>query len=218
MNLQAIIDFVQTQLKNETTGHDFYHGQRVAKLGVKLYLSDNPAAHADSRVCDIIRAGGLLHDTIDEKICPNPDQVVAQIKKLLPMAGFTELETDDIIFSIQHLSFSQNIEHHYQLPLTGQYIQDADRIEALGAIGIARAFTYGGRHHNPIYDPKIKPVELVSHDQYRQHQETTINHFYEKLLKLPALMNTTGGKKLGNARADYMRGFLDEFKSEWNVD
>ncbi|MCI1482089.1 MAG: HD domain-containing protein [Lactobacillus sp.] len=218
MNLQAIIDFVQAQLKNETTGHDFYHGQRVAKLGVKLYLSDNPAAHADSRVCDIIRAGGYLHDTIDEKICPDPDQVLAQIKALLPQVGFTSLETQDILFSIQHLSFSQNIEHHYQLPLTGQYVQDADRLEALGAIGIARAFTYGGRHNNPIYDPKIKPVELVSHDQYRQHQETTINHFYEKLLKLPALMNTTGGKKLGNARADYMRGFLDEFKSEWNVD
>lgn len=218
MNLQAIIEFVQAQLKNETTGHDFYHGQRVAKLGVKLYLSDNPDAHVDSRVCDIIRAGGYLHDTIDEKICADPEQVIAQIKQLLPQVGFTSLEAEDILFSIQHLSFSQNIEHHYQLPLTGQYVQDADRLEALGAIGIARAFTYGGRHNNPIYDPKIKPVELVSHDQYRQHQETTINHFYEKLLKLPALMNTAGGKKLGNARANYMRDFLKEFKSEWNVD
>lgn len=218
MNLQPLIAFVHQQLDHETTGHDFYHGQRVAKLGVKLYLTDNAAAHPDSRVCAIIRAGGYLHDTIDEKVCSDPEQVLARIKQLLPQAGFTALESEDILFSIQHLSFSKNIEHHYQLPLTGQYVQDADRLEALGAIGIARAFTYGGRHGNPIYDPKIKPVTLVSHAQYRQHQETTINHFYEKLLKLPDLMNTTAGKTIGLARADYMRNFLRQFKSEWDVD
>lgn len=217
MNLNQIIAFVKEKLKGETTGHDFYHGERVAKLAAKMYLADFPAAHEDSRIVAIIKTGGYLHDTIDEKICPDPDEVLAEIKKLLPQVGFEELEIQDIIFTITHLSFSKNIEHHYQLPLSGQYVQDADRLESLGAIGIARAFTYGGRHGNLIYDPEIKPEKLVSHDQYREHTETTINHFYEKLFNLTDLMNTPGGQKEGKRRTEYMRNFVDEFLNEWNL-
>lgn len=216
-SLEKITAFVQKQLANETTGHDFYHGQRVAHLALRMYLEDNPQAKPTSRVAQIIQAGGLLHDTIDEKICPDPQKVIGEIKTLLAGAGFEKLEIEDILFSIQHLSFAQNIEHHYQLPLTGQYVQDADRIEALGAIGIARAFTYGGRHGNLIYDPKLKPVKLVSHDQYRQHKETTINHFYEKLFHLKDLMNTPAGKREAAKRTDYMKDFVAEFMAEWNV-
>ncbi len=217
IDLAKVIVFVQQQLKNEKTGHDFYHGQRVADIASRLYLGDYPAAHADSRVVAIIRAGGYLHDMIDEKIVSDPKKVVLKIKKLLPAAGFTALETQDILFSIQHLSFAANIEHHYHLPLTGQYVQDADRIESLGAIGIARAFTYGGKHGNKIYDPQIKPVKLVSHDQYREHTETTINHFYEKLFHLEKLMNTAGGRKEAHRRTEYMKKFVQEFMQEWNA-
>lgn len=217
MDLAKVIAFVQEQLKDEKTGHDFYHGQRVADLASRMYLADHASAHADSRVVAIIRSGGYLHDTIDEKICKQPEQVIAQIKKLLPNVGFTDLEVQDILFTIQHMSFSANIEHHYHLPLTGQYVQDADRIESLGAIGIARAFTYGGKHENKIYDPKIKPQKLVSHDQYRKHTETTINHFYEKLFQLEDLMNTQSGKKEAHRRTEYMRNFVKEFMLEWNV-
>lgn len=217
MDLNLVKDFTKKQLAGEKTGHDFYHGRRVASLATKMYLADHPDARADSVVCAIIQAGGYLHDTIDEKVCADPEKVVNEIKQLLPKAGFSEFETKDILFSIQHLSFSKNIEHHYQLPLTGQYVQDADRIESLGAIGIARAFTYGGKHGNLIYDPEIKPVELVSHDQYRQHKETTINHFYEKLFHLADLMNTPGGKKEAQRRTDYMKDFVREFLDEWNV-
>lgn len=217
MDLAQVIAFVKEQLKDEKTGHDFYHGERVANLASRMYLADHPSAHADSRVVAIIRSGGYLHDTIDEKICADPAQVVEQIKKLLPSVGFTDLEVQDILFTIQHMSFSANIEHHYHLPLTGQYVQDADRIESLGAIGIARAFTYGGKHGNKIYDPKIKAQRLVSHDQYREHTETTINHFYEKLFHLEDLMNTQGGKKEAHRRTEYMRDFVKEFMLEWNV-
>jgi uncharacterized protein len=216
-SLEKITAFVKDQLKDETTGHDFYHGQRVAHLALGMYLEDHPQAKSTSRVAMIIQAGGLLHDTIDEKICADPEAVIAKIKVLLKEAGFEDLEIEDILFSIKHLSFSKNIEHHYQLPLTGQYVQDADRIEALGAIGIARAFTYGGRHGNLIYDPELKPVQLVSHDQYREHKETTINHFYEKLFHLQDLMNTEAGKKEAHRRTAYMHGFVAEFMKEWNV-
>lgn len=217
MDLDKITSFVKQQLKDEKTGHDFYHGRRVANLASQMYLQDNPDARPNSRMVAIIKAGGYLHDTIDEKICADPKAVVAQIKQLLPQAGFTELEAQDILFTIQHMSFSQNIEHHYQLPVSGEYVQDADRIESLGAMGIARAFTYGGAHGNAIYDPEIKPQKLVSHDQYREHTETTINHFYEKLFQLEDLMNTAGGKKEAHRRTEFMRVFVKEFMAEWDV-
>lgn len=217
MDLDKITSFVKQQLKDEKTGHDFYHGRRVANLASQMYLQDNPDARPNSRMVAIIKAGGYLHDTIDEKICADPEAVIAQIKQLLPQAGFAELEVQDILFTIQHMSFSQNIEHHYQLPVSGEYVQDADRIESLGAMGIARAFTYGGAHGNAIYDPEIKPQKLVSHDQYREHTETTINHFYEKLFQLEDLMNTAGGKKEAHRRTEFMRNFVKEFMAEWDV-
>lgn len=217
INFAKVKEFVRQQLKGEKTGHDFYHGQRVAHLAIKLYLDDYPNAKIDSRVCMIIKAGGYLHDTIDEKVCKNPELVIKEIRLLLKKVGFTKLEAADILFTIQHMSFSDNIEHHYKLPLTGQYIQDADRIESLGAIGIARAFTYGGKHDNLIYDPRVKPVKIVNHNQYRKHKETTINHFYEKLFLLENLMNTLGGKREANRRTEYMRKFVQEFIAEWKV-
>lgn len=217
MNIAPVISFVEKQLEDERTGHDAYHAHRVANLATKMYLADFPNAHANSRIVAIIRSGGYLHDTIDEKVCTHPQQVIDQIKFLLPKVGFTDLEIQDILFTIQHLSFSKNIEKHYKLPLSGQYVQDADRLESLGAIGIARAFTYGGKHGNLIYDPKIKPEKLVSHDQYRQHEETTINHFYEKLFLLEDLMNTAAGKKEAHRRTEFMQEFLSEFFAEWDV-
>lgn len=217
MNLSQVIAFTKDKLANEKTGHDFYHGERVAHLALRMYLADHPSASKNSRISAIIEAGGYIHDTIDEKVCSDPETVIKQIKVLLKQVGFADLEVEDILFSIQHLSFAKNIEHHYRLPMTGQYIQDADRLESLGAIGIARAFTYGGKHGNLIYDPQIKPAKLVSHDQYRQHQETTINHFYEKLFHLTDLMNTSGGKKEAERRTAYMHEFVDEFMQEWNI-
>ena len=115
MDLTKVTDFVKEQLKNEKTGHDFYHGQRVAHLASKMYLQDNPDAHEDSRVVAIIQTAGYLHDTIDEKICADPDQVLAHIKELLPKVGFTSLEVKDILFNMQHMFFSDNIENYYQL-------------------------------------------------------------------------------------------------------
>lgn len=217
MDIALVVAFTKKQLAGERTGHDFYHAQRVADLASRMYLKDFPNAHADSRMVAIIRAGGYLHDTIDEKVCAEPDQVIAQIKPLLRQVGFANLEIDDILFTISHLSFSKNIEKRYKLPRSGQYVQDADRLESLGAIGIARAFTYGGKHGNLIYDPQIKPEKLVSHDQYRQHEETTINHFYEKLFLLEDLMNTPSGKKEAQRRTEFMHQFVDEFMQEWNV-
>lgn len=218
MDINAVIEFTKNQLKDEKTGHDFYHGERVAKLASQMYLSDHEHAHEDSREVAIIKTAAYLHDTIDEKVCADSEKVVKEIDELLPQVGFNDLDVWDILYTIQHMSFSANIEHHYHLPLSGQYVQDADRLESLGAIGIARAFTYGGKHGNKIHDPEIKPEKLVSHDQYRNHEETTINHFYEKLFSLADLMNTPAAKKEAERRTAYMRNFVREFMQEWNVD
>ncbi|AHI11201.1 HD domain protein [Lactobacillus helveticus H9] len=218
MDINAVIEFTKNQLKDEKTGHDFYHGERVAHLASKMYLADHESAHEDSREVAIIKTAAYLHDTIDEKVCADSEKVVKEIDELLPQVGFNDLEVWDILYTIQHMSFSANIEHHYHLPLSGQYVQDADRLESLGAIGIARAFTYGGKHGNKIHDPEIKPEKLVSHDQYRNHEETTINHFYEKLFSLADLMNTPAAKKEAERRTAYMRNFVREFMQEWNVD
>lgn len=217
MDIAAVIRFTKEHLKNEKTGHDFYHGERVAHLASKMYLADHESAHEDSREVAIIKTAAYLHDTIDEKVCADSEKVVTEIDELLPQVGFNALEVWDILYTIQHMSFSANIEHHYHLPLSGQYVQDADRLESLGAIGIARAFTYGGKHGNKIHDPEIKPEKLVSHDQYRNHEETTINHFYEKLFSLADLMNTPAAKKEAQRRTEYMRTFVKEFMDEWNV-
>lgn len=217
MKLNLIENFVKDKLKAEETGHDYYHGKRVANLALKMYLADNPNAHLNSRMAQIIHAAGLLHDTIDEKICVEPEHVLVEIKQLLTKAEFERLEIEDIVYSIQHLSFSKNIEHQYLLPLSGQYVQDADRLESLGAIGIARTFTYGGKYGDKIYDPEIKPHKLLTHEQYRNQEKTTINHFYEKLLRLTPLMNTASGKKEAKRRTKFMENYLEEFFQEWNV-
>lgn len=216
MNLDLIINFTQEQLKNETTGHDFYHGQRVARLAKKMYQKDNPDFQ-DNHLIDLILAAGYLHDTIDEKICANPEVVINKIIHMLNNADLSSNDIDEILFIIEHMSFSKNIEQHYQLSTAGQYVQDADRIESLGAIGIARTFAYGGKHSNKIYDPKIEPKKLINHDQYRNHEETSINHFYEKLFNLKTYMNTPSGKREAKERTQYMQEFVKKFMSEWDV-
>lgn len=213
MDRQLVADYVEQQLGDEMTGHDFYHGQRVAVLAERMLLADHPEASQKSR--DIAFVAGFVHDTIDEKVCADPDRVLAELKELFAQAGLDEEAQENVFFTIEHMSFSKNIDRHYQLSLEGEYVQDADRLESLGAIGIARAFVYSGKHDDKIYDPEIPPMELVSHDQYRNHEETTINHFYEKLFKLEGLMNSQAAQKEARRRTEYMRDFVQEFKQEW---
>lgn len=213
MERKLIADFVKENLAEERTGHDYYHGKRVAVLAERMLLADHPDASQKNR--DIAYTAGFVHDTIDEKVCPNPSEVLAELRAVFTAAGLSASDQENVFFTIEHMSFSKNIDRHYQLSLEGEYVQDADRLESLGAIGIARAFVYSGKHDDKIYDPEIPPMELVSHDQYRNHEETTINHFYEKLFKLEGLMNSQAAQKEARRRTEYMRDFVQEFKQEW---
>ena len=212
MNLNLIKAYAKRILQTDVSGHDFYHCQRVAVSAQKLWQQDFSTATYN----DEIDAASYLHDTIDEKIVADPQQALSQIRTLLTTVGFNASQQKDIISTITQMSFSKNIAQQQQLPLFGQYVQDADRLDALGAIGIARAFAYGGSHQQPIYDPYLQPKKLTNHFQYRHHQTTTINHFYEKLLHLQNLMNTKAGKKLAQQRSQYMQQFLTEFQQEWD--
>lgn len=214
-DLTEIKTFAKNCLAGDIIGHDYFHVDRVAQIAARLYSADHP--ERDAHTVFIIQIASYLHDTIDEKITDNVEQRLAKIHHLATIQALSDEDQNNIFDTIQNMSFSKNIEHHHQLSLEGQYVQDADRIEALGAIGIARAFAYGGKHDNPIYDPRIPVTKLTSHDQYRTKQETTINHFYEKLFSLADLMNTPAAKKEAERRTAYMRNFVREFMQEWNI-
>ncbi|KRM30522.1 HD domain protein [Agrilactobacillus composti DSM 18527 = JCM 14202] len=215
MDLTSIEHFAQAQLAKDTSGHDYWHVARVAALGQRLFKLDQPDATGNNRQLAAVLAACWLHDTIDEKLNDHIPVTLAQINALLTSVGFTATEQADILDTMQHMSYSKNLQHHYVLSAVGQYVQDADRLDALGAIGIARTFAYGGHAGHAIYDPDIPVVTLKSHDQYRQHPTTSVNHFYEKLLNLEKTMNTTAGKRLARARTQYMQDFLAEFHAEW---
>lgn len=215
-DLTEIKTFAKNCLAGDITGHDYFHVDRVARIGAQLYTADHP--EGDAHAIFIIQIASYLHDTIDEKITNNVEHRLEEIHHLTTIQALFSEDQNNIFDTIQNMSFSKNIEHHHQLSLEGQYVQDADRIEALGAIGIARAFAYGGKHDNPIYDPRIPVTKLTSHDQYRTKQETTINHFYEKLFTLEDLMNTPSGKAMAHKRTQVMRNFVNEFLAEWNLE
>lgn len=213
VKLNDVMEFSKDVLGNDSTGHDFFHAQRVAQLAVTMYKKDFP--NFTSNDINLILIMGYLHDVVDDKIINDIPKQLDAINQLPSVKNLTQIEYQELLYTIQHLSYSKNIDHHYELSIRGQYIQDADRIDALGAIGIARAFAYGGKKGNLLHDPNIKFSKSNSKQEYRTKHTTTINHFYEKLLTLEFLMNTPQGKEIARIRTNYMKDFLDEFFYEW---
>lgn len=214
MNIQDIVEITKKELGNDPTGHDFFHAKRVANLAVHLYKENHKYTKEDIKILLIM---GYLHDIIDDKITDNVKEKINQIKELPSIKSLSEKDKAEVFDTIQNMSYSKNLVSKHHLSLKGQYIQDADRIDALGAVGIARTFAYGGKKGNLIYDPALRPSINTSKEVYRNKKSTTINHFYEKLLNLTGLMNTNEGKAIAKKRTKYMKDFLDEFFKEWNI-
>ncbi|CAH1853883.1 HD domain-containing protein [Convivina praedatoris] len=212
MQLSHIQEFVHQKMDGDVTGHDYWHAQRVVNLAVGLYQQEQIQDEIDNQEMLILAA--YLHDTIDDKLVGDPNQAIVEVKSLLGQEGISEVNQAEILYIIEHMSFSANLGQKQPLSLVGQCVQDADRLDAIGAIGIARAFAYGGAHKQVIYDPEIQPIEIQDKSAYRNHPSTSINHFYEKLLKLKDLMNTQAGRHEAIRRTDYMQKFLQEFKDE----
>lgn len=207
--IEKTIAFVKKELKNAEAGHDWFHVERVYKntlLLLQTEKADKPTA----------LLGALLHDIADSKF-HNGDETIGpkKARTFLNTIGIEPKTIDEVVFIIENISFKGgNFEKKFHSKEL-EVVQDADRLDAIGAIGIARTFNYGGFKNNLIYDPDLPPKVNMTKEEYKMNKGTTINHFYEKLLLLKDRMNTETGKKLAHQRHKYMEGFLKQFFDEW---
>lgn len=208
--IQETRDYVEEQFSGESTGHDWWHMYRVWKLA-KHIASQEPSADSF-----IVELGALLHDIADWKF--NDGDMEAGPKAA--RKWLESLDTDeDIILKIEdivrNVSFKGANVKQVMNSLEGQIVSDADKLDAVGAIGIARTFAYGGSHGTPIYDPNIKPVQHKTFEEYKNSKSHSINHFYEKLLLLKDKLYTKTAKKIAEHRHEFMENYLKEFYKEW---
>ena len=205
--IPAAVDFARRVFAGDSTGHDLAHTLRVYRMARLL-------AEKEGADLELVSLAALLHDVDDEKISPGTSEGLDRAMGFLRSADETEERISAICGIIRQVSF---VGEDSVTPDTaeGKCVQDADRLDALGAVGIARAFAYGGAHHRAMYDPAIPPKEHMSREEYRSSRSTTINHFYEKLLRLEGLMNTDTARHIAGQRTRYMREFLEEFFREW---
>ena len=199
--------YVREKFENEFSGHDYFHTFRVFNMATQI--AKNEGANLE-----IVQLASLLHDVDDRKISPDTYENQANAREFL-ICNYVDDETIEMICQIvREISFSSNNES--PTTLEGKCVQDADRLDAIGAIGIARAFAYGGNHNRHMYHPDIKPNLNMTKDEYKKSESTTINHFYEKLFKLTALMNTETALQIAKEREAYMNDFVSKFMDEWN--
>ena len=204
--------FVKQTLQNAEGGHDWFHILRVIKNASQI-ASGEDVDHF------IVELGALLHDIADSKF-HNGDETVGPTiaRRFLENQEVPADIINHVVKIIENISFKGgNIEQEFTSPEL-EVIQDADRLDALGAIGIARTFNYGGHKGRPLYDPAIKPNLNMSKEEYKASTAPTVNHFYEKLFLLKDRMNTETGRKIAERRHQFMELFLEEFYNEWGLD
>lgn len=208
-NIQTTVQFVKQQLANTEGGHDWFHIERVWKNAQLI-------AKTEGGNLEVIELAALLHDIADYKF-HNGDETIGTRKaeNFLESIHVERAIIDQVVFVIEYVSFKggHNETEHPTLEL--KIVQDADRLDAIGAIGIARTFNYGGFKGSKLYDPNEPPKMNQSKEEYKKSNGTTINHFYEKLLLLKDKFNTLTGKELAEKRHQYMENFLQQFYAEW---
>jgi uncharacterized protein len=193
---------------HDTTGHDWWHVARVTQLAQKIAAMEQ----ADPFICEL---AALLHDVADEKLAGSEEAGLARVRHWLQEHGVEIHDIEHVMEIISTMSFKGGTNKKTMRTLEGQVVQDADRLDAMGAIGIARVMCYSGHKGRPIYDPDLPVREQMSLEEYRYGKDTAINHFYEKLLKLKDLMNTGYGKHLAIGRHKVMEEYLARFYDEW---
>lgn len=205
------IAFVKQTLKNAEGGHDWFHIERVYK---------NSCLIVENEKCDVlvVQLGVLLHDIADSKFHQGDERIgPSMARAFLEKEMVAESVIEHVIKIIENISFMGGHEKPIFRSKELDIVQDADRLDALGAIGIARAFNYGGFKNRKLYDPEIPTNLTITKEQYKASTAPTINHFYEKLLLLKDKMNTETGKKLARKRHLFMEQFLEQFYNEWDV-
>ena len=210
--IENTIVFVKKTLEGAEGGHDWFHIERV-------FNNSKLIAQGENANLEIVELGALLHDIADSKFHGGDESVGPRVASDFLKSQNVPHETiEHVVKIIQNISFKGGNTNQEFTSTELDIVQDADRLDALGAIGIARTFNYGGYKDRPLYDPEIKPNLKMTKEEYKASKAPTINHFYEKLLLLKDLMNTETGKRLAKSRHDYMQGFLDQFYAEWNGD
>ena len=202
------LEYIKEIFPGDSSGHDYYHTVRVYKIATEIAKQE----YAD---VNIVQLAALLHDVDDKKLSP---ETHATKKNAVDFMTANVVDADIINIVCKIIDEVSFVGTDSVVPSTieGKCVQDADRLDAIGAIGIARTFAYGGSRGRKIYDPDIKPRIGMSKEEYQKNMNSTsINHFYEKLLLLKDMMNTTAGKKLAEHRQAVMQEFLNEFMAEW---
>jgi uncharacterized protein len=209
MILKNTENFVRQKLEKESTGHDFWHIERVRNNAFQV----NKIEKAD---LFIIELAVLLHDVGDRKVIKKEEDDYTIAENFLKNQKVSKEIVDNVIFIIKNMSFSKSLnKKRTNFSKEFYIVQDADRLDALGAIGIARAFAYGGSKDRPLYDPTKKAQKINTTKNYRKMQSSTLHHFEEKLFLLKDLMNTKTAKKIAEKRDVFMRKYVERFLKEW---
>lgn len=207
--IETTILFVKETLAQAEGGHDWFHIERVYKNAMLIAATEN---------CDleIVQLGALLHDIADSKFHGGDETIGPKIaREFLESKRVASATIDHVIAIIENISFKGGrVERNFS-SIELDIVQDADRLDAIGAIGIARTFNYGGFKNRALYNPEITPNLSMTKEEYKQNEAPTINHFYEKLLLLKDQMNTLTGAQIAQERHRYMEGFLEQFYAEW---
>lgn len=211
MNEEIVLstaEMVRARLEGEGSGHDWFHIERVWKNAVKIGQTEKVDLF-------VVQLAALLHDLADDKVVANEEEGMTEINYWLEGEGVPNSVIEQVLTIIETMSFSKGRSLG---SLEAKVVQDADRLDAMGAIGIARAFTYAGSKGRPIFDPQYVVREEMTKEEYRNGKSSTIHHFYEKLLKLKDLMNTEEAIRMAQERHEFMEQYLEQFFKEYTVE
>lgn len=213
LQLKAIEAYAGAKLGADKTGHDTAHIRRVVCMAERIAHEENVDAFLPTAIA-------YLHDVVDDKLVDDVSEAREELRDFLENLGLEAGQTDEILHAISNMSFAATLDaERPRLTRAGQIAQDADWLDAIGAIGIARAFYYGGCQRECIYDPAVPPRKHLDRAAYRNlADETIINHFHEKLLKIRGMLNTEAARRIAEERQRFMLEFLDEFTAEWTGD
>ena len=210
--VQRVAARIRSRFAEEASGHDWHHIHRVWRLARKI-------AVAEGARLDVVELAALVHDIADWKFYGGDDAIgPREAERLLREEGAGDDLVEPVVEIVATISFKGAGVRQPMRTLEGQCVQDADRLDAIGAIGIARSFAYGGHAGRLMYDPEVPPVLHATADAYKAAKGTSVNHFYEKLFLLKDRMNTATGRLLAQERHQFMASFVERFLEEWNVD
>ncbi len=206
--IEEVIVHVKEALRDAEAGHDWFHIERVWRNALCIHEREG-----GNKL--VIELAALLHDIADSKFHGGDDKIgPRKAREVMERLGFEASIIDEVVFIIENISFKGGRDIPQRRTLELDIVQDADRLDAIGAIGIARAFNYGGYKGRALYDPAIPPNMNMTKEEYKKSTAPTLNHFYEKLFLLKDLMNTATGRTLANERHQFMQQFVEQFLRE----